>query len=97
MLEASPRGRLVDLFPPAGFSRIPGGTLPGTLPGTLLGTSGKVRRLCLEGFGEVMSGCLLLSLVVLRSIEKIVELSGNYASGQRDSNTLDRSERVGGP
>ena len=44
------------------------------------GTSGKVRSLCWEGFGEVMSGYLLLSLV---AIEKIaVELSGKYVSGK---------------
>ena len=75
MLKASPRGRLVDLFPPAGFSRIPPG-IQGGSRGDPGGTSGKVRSLCWEGFGEVMSGYLLLSLV---AIEKIaVELSGKY-------------------
>ena len=49
---------------------------PAGAPG---GTSGKVRRLCWEGFGEVMSGCLLLSLVALRSMEKIIDLTRSTA------------------
>ena len=87
MFKASPRGRLVGLFPSAGFSRILPGTHRGPQGGPQL-TSGKVRRLCWEGFGEVMSGCLLLSLVALRSMEKIVDLLRKTV---KDRQTLTRS------
>ena len=66
------------------------------------GTSGKVRSPCWEGFGEVI--CLVVCFLLIRTEmtwSKMIrtdrnDMVRNDKDRQKDSNTLDRSERVGG-
>ena len=94
--------REMQIFPAAGFLRIPRGEPGGSHRGATgepPGTSGKVRSLYRRGLGRFVYVYLYILEIIIVFIY-LIYITLCYSlfekSIKQDSNTLDRSERVGG-